>query len=396
MDAWYDRNNIILTESSRDADHFSGSFDELKPTGDANSVQEHGSFSERYLKPVPVRFDPDNNSKEYNENVAANINRIVMEHNGAISIENIRLELLGKHGIQIEQNENLQQFLEAYKSNFVIQEVDDSSTEPLVACKTSMALCSAFCVMRKCNEKCNALHICKQHILNQCQDKRECLYGHYVYTPHNKRVLKSHLLQYLTFYMIRDVLKAPWNRRGLLVPKICSFYNVERGCGKDSNCTFLHLCKYTGNCKFWPNCKRSHDVKDNHNTTILRAYGIPIDTDENLLLQQICVLTDTHPSLSSRKMKWIKSPERDMENKPVQTPSKVEGDFDKTEQIPSAHEEQEPNNLTKSAWAYGTLSTQQIVSMTTEEANELEEHYQRFLRAKEYSISVNGTRLVSW
>ena len=54
LDAWYDRNNIILTESSRDADHFSGSFDELKPTGDANSVQEHGSFSERYLKPVPV------------------------------------------------------------------------------------------------------------------------------------------------------------------------------------------------------------------------------------------------------------------------------------------------------------------------------------------------------
>ena len=59
--------------------------------------------------------------------------------------------------------------------------------------------------------------------------------------------------------------------------ELCPTYWTERGCGEDSECPKLHICRYhlqTFCEKGESNCKFSHSLHDDHNSRIMENNGL--------------------------------------------------------------------------------------------------------------------------
>ena len=70
---------------------------------------------------------------------------------------------------------------------------------------------------------------------------------------------------------------------GLKDLQLCFKHCQTEGCQK-STCIFLHLCReFIGGFCVRRNCKYGHDVRDEHNLTLIRKAGIESFTDSDIV-----------------------------------------------------------------------------------------------------------------
>ncbi|XP_070208051.1 protein mono-ADP-ribosyltransferase PARP12-like [Littorina saxatilis] len=128
-----------------------------------------------------------------------------------------------------------------------------------------------------CQQKlCNHLHACPRFFLTgACGFRDRCSYGHNLRTPLNCRLLKLHGVGVLDLTELRTLLRLPWVRRGVSMPRMCWSYNSCGGCVREGGrCHGLHLCSrhvlgFSGG-----ECERNHDVMSQDVAQTLALYGI--------------------------------------------------------------------------------------------------------------------------
>ncbi|KAF4079526.1 hypothetical protein AMELA_G00179000 [Ameiurus melas] len=149
------------------------------------------------------------------------------------------------------------------------------------------------CRTRECQESCTDLHLCKYHLVGQCNAQR-CKYGHSLETEHNSRVLRKHSLHDLSKDQLRVLLLL---NDSSLLPNVCVSYNKGSGefgnCPDKEACDRLHVCeKYIrGLCDGSVECNRCHDFFEPHPTKALQAKGVASHLIKSLLLIYRNILT---------------------------------------------------------------------------------------------------------
>ncbi|ESO82532.1 hypothetical protein LOTGIDRAFT_169853 [Lottia gigantea] len=163
-------------------------------------------------------------------------------------------------------------------------------------------LCPDYCSESNCDDRdCPMFHICKFYILSDgCLSKRNtCKYGHALNSEHNIKLFRALLLDDLPYKYLQKLFRLRRNRTEASIPRICSFYNVSRGCSKGGKCTSLHICEHYvwGNCKFGRGkCNRSHEILNNEK--ILKRFGINTERNQSAILGEI---KDMYDMIEERK-----------------------------------------------------------------------------------------------
>ncbi|KAJ8310902.1 hypothetical protein KUTeg_012767 [Tegillarca granosa] len=199
---------------------------------------------------------PEEENEMKKRDLAGIILRLLMDEGGHMKVHDLEMELITSKNIQFSTSDDFEKFLSDNKEVFKVHtiEVGDMSEvgEKSVTGHSKIMICqqhSKYAGSCK-DEKCDALHLCKYRVLSDCT-RRACVYGHDVRRNlHNKKVLRDHMLHRLSFPQLQQMFRNLYNRQGINIPRICSFYNSENGCrGEYRNkinfkpCPFLHICK---------------------------------------------------------------------------------------------------------------------------------------------------------
>ncbi|CAC5389226.1 PARP7S [Mytilus coruscus] len=174
-------------------------------------------------------------------------------------------------------------FLKSYPKNF---EIETDGRNSFISALTKLELCPTHCSGRgtcRGSPICDKLHICKFYLLsNSCHVAKVgklCAFGHDLTTAHNKALLRDNFMDELRLEDLRNLFRSVKSRCPMTTPQICKFYNVGKGCSKETRgqpCPFLHLCRFyiSGTCKFGKGCRRSHDLLNQQVKVLLEKYGI--------------------------------------------------------------------------------------------------------------------------
>ena len=129
-------------------------------------------------------------------------------------------------------------------------------------------ICFNYCSSEGCHDaRCTFFHICKNFIAGVCKDVH-CPYSHDTRSDHNEKVLRK---SGLSFSSSDDII----NAIRYSSPSVCVEHNASGGCKKSASCRRFHICAnyLQFQCQH-SNCKKSHDLKDAHNTRLIKTLGI--------------------------------------------------------------------------------------------------------------------------
>lgn len=239
---------------------------------------------------------------------AATIVRIIVDHSSKMDVEDLH-EILSMEPFNMgyEDEETFVDFLKSFKRVFVLHESETSTEALKVELRVNIEVCLPHSG-GNCEGNCNDLHLCKFFVLNVCEIWK-CKFGHEYETPHNQKVLKYHLMQYLQPGQVSSLMRALPNRRGICIPGICRFYNTSIGCRNSETCPYLHVCKFIAEaCRYYPFCKFSHNLLDLQPRIILWKYGINMShvKKENVLkLLLRSAFVDNQHSFYKKMMKEV-------------------------------------------------------------------------------------------
>ncbi|XP_048244632.1 uncharacterized protein LOC124133113 [Haliotis rufescens] len=252
-------------------------------------------------KPVDSEEKLKSSSTTEKEDLASLILRTVcVDFPGKVDLASLRKALHQKRYINFSNSQTLYGFLKHYDNVFKIEgntdreegmiedgEVEDTFAEDkfYVTGHPNLLLCLQHSKrVGSCKQDCGSLHVCKYFMLNKCdmqEQGKKCIFGHDMYTEHNKEVMRKSLLQTFKTEIEIDVLRFLRYRNSTTVPGICNYYNKPMGCNK-AECGFLHVCEafLHGTCSTSYRCNHSHDVGANQPLHCLRRIGINPTNDE--------------------------------------------------------------------------------------------------------------------
>ena len=117
------------------------------------------------------------------------------------------------------------------------------------------------------DSRCTFFHICRNFVAGVCTDVH-CSYSHDTRNDHNERVLRK---SGLSFSSSNDIIRAIKYSS----PSVCIEHNASRGCKKIASCRRFHICAnyLQFQCQH-SSCKKGHDLKDVHNTRLIKTLGI--------------------------------------------------------------------------------------------------------------------------
>lgn len=205
---------------------------------------------------------------------AAIIVHELADNNCKMNVDDLKVNVnIPPISLGFEDKENFIKFLKGFDHVFNIQQSQDPTKSEEILLVANLEICLPY-TSGKCEGDCNDLHVCKFHALSACEIWN-CKFGHSFDSPHNQRVLLSHLMQYLQPAQVNSLLRTMSNRRGVTIPGICRFYNRILGCRNAETCPYLHVCLHIAEtCRYYPFCKFSHNLLDRQPRMILQKYGI--------------------------------------------------------------------------------------------------------------------------
>ncbi|KAM9468199.1 uncharacterized protein Hap1MRO34_014864 [Clarias gariepinus] len=179
--------------------------------------------------------------------------------------------------------------------------------------KTELRLCR----IQHC-EGCNNLHLCKLFLFGECpshNQRKECPFGHDLYSEHNIGVLCQHkLLELDCSELCITLLQNDTN----LLPSVCLAYNEGSSkfgnCLKAESCKDLHVCEsyIRGQCDGSSGCSRCHDIYEPHPLKTLQDNGVPSQLMSILLpiYKSMLTMADAdrstlNSSATAPEEKWI-------------------------------------------------------------------------------------------
>ncbi|XP_062607983.1 zinc finger CCCH-type antiviral protein 1-like [Saccostrea cucullata] len=182
---------------------------------------------------------------------------------------------------------NIEKLLKIFQSYYNVFDLVDTGIG-VSQIQASLAFELKICEYpRKCGgyPRCKDLHICKYFIQNKCRESpMTCPFGHDLHSIENFQILQDFSLGRLEPLVVREWLKKQYQKTRSL--QVCTYHNTARGCSRNENCPFLHLCSYfvNGCCRFGHLCIRNHDLYSKKNRDILREHGIDLRSDQNQIL----------------------------------------------------------------------------------------------------------------
>ena len=131
--------------------------------------------------------------------------------------------------------------------------------------------------------RCTFFHICRNFVAGVCKDVH-CSYSHDTRNDHNERVLRK---SGLSFSSSNDIISAIKYSS----PSVCIEHNASGGCKKTATCRRFHICAnyLQFRCQY-PTCKKSHDLKDTHNTRLIKTLGI----SDKLVFKTLQIASPSH------------------------------------------------------------------------------------------------------
>lgn len=176
----------------------------------------------------------------------------------------------------------------------------DEGTVSVLTFSPDLEICKAHGnTAGSCDGDCASLHYCKFKMMTKCKRNDSCFFGHNLKNEYNQSVLKYYFMNKLSNAQIRTFLCRLSNRKGLMLPGICTYYNVSKCCREPNRCPFLHICKsyILGDCKLSQNtCRLCHDISEKQPRHILSTYGLGDATFEAFQKVMIEKIKDTECS----------------------------------------------------------------------------------------------------
>ena len=238
---------------------------------------ENPSFSGLPSERSTSNFTPPVRDEATRKSTARELFQVICRHGGVLHLNEAIKGLAQGHRHMIENGlESPHVFVEKFPKLFSLSNFQGSFVVHAV-------LAVQFCRNKSCSmTACPDLHVCPFYLVGSCSyNSLNCRRTHDVNGKHTEQVLRALGLEGLSINekatlltKIANDTKLEWRTPGDEIAQVCSYYNVERGCTKDS-CNRLHVCRFwiKGNCKFL-HCKRNHTYKSEREQRILKNYDM--------------------------------------------------------------------------------------------------------------------------
>uniref|UniRef100_A0A8C5PLI9 Poly [ADP-ribose] polymerase n=1 Tax=Leptobrachium leishanense TaxID=445787 RepID=A0A8C5PLI9_9ANUR len=155
----------------------------------------------------------------------------------------------------------------------------------LILAHCPIRICPEYIRGKEDKDDCGKLHLCCSHLRGTCWNSKKftCKYSHNTQTEHNLAVLKANEVNSLNNEELKTIL---FQNDSSILPGTCKKYLHEK-CD-DDKCKWLHICGFftSGVCNRKV-CKKSHDLLETQTTLLLKQYGIPAVSIENLQMLSV-------------------------------------------------------------------------------------------------------------
>ncbi|XP_066956930.1 protein mono-ADP-ribosyltransferase PARP12-like isoform X2 [Macrobrachium rosenbergii] len=181
--------------------------------------------------------------------------------------------------------------------------------EDIVTLQPLLKICEKHSGFHGCENKdiCNKLHICKQYVMDKCQETN-CVLGHKWDTGHNLGILERLYIDHLPFTILLKLTRAYETMPVPSLLEVCQSYNGN-GCFTIA-CPSLHICKsffraLVGNVasECSETCTLNHNILDPSCINILSLNKIPTnETPRDVAI----FLVSTYPALLPQGTRGVK------------------------------------------------------------------------------------------